>query len=641
MCGICGLATPEFAAIEPLVRGMMRSMVHRGPDDEGFQSVPLAAGDARLHLGLGFRRLSVLDLSYAGHQPMQHPNTGDIVVFNGEIYNFAALRSELQRLGDTFRSGTDTEVLLHALVHWGEGALERLDGMFAFAWYQASSRRLLLARDPAGIKPLYWTSTGGRFAFASELKSLTVLPWLDRTIDYRSLMSHISMLFAPSDATMFRAVRKLEPGFLLVLDHDGVPRVRRYAAIPFRGKPDIHERGPAASECLHLLRNAVHRQMVADVSVGGFLSGGIDSSAISFFAQEALTRATNYPVFTMRLGDLSQRTDGFAEDLPYASQFAGALGLQLHVVTASLNLAAQTDRMIWQLDEPISDPAAMNVWYLCEAARAAGVTVLLSGAGADDIFTGYRRHAAIKFAAYFDQLPTSLRKTVEYCSTRLTSGTAIGRRLSRLWRDADKLADDRLIGYFMWLNGESARDLLNEDAAAKVGNWSPADALKRTLTDLPPETHPLNRMLYLEQKHFLADHNLIYTDKMSMAHGVEVRVPFLSFDMVRFAERLSPRLKHRGIAGKSILRDALRGIIPQSILRRPKTGFGINLRRVVVPIVRDRLLSKKQSGLMQFLRRDTVANLLDAHESGRLDAAYSLYALVCLDSWIDQFKGHA
>jgi asparagine synthase (glutamine-hydrolysing) len=210
-----------------------------------------------------------------------------------------------------------------------------------------------------------------------------------------------------------------------------------------------------------------------------------------------------------------------------------------------------------------------------------------------------------------------------------------------LWRDADKLADDRLIGYFMWLNGESARDLLNEDAAAKVGNWSPADALKRTLTDLPPETHPLNRMLYLEQKHFLADHNLIYTDKMSMAHGVEVRVPFLSFDMVRFAERLSPRLKHRGIAGKSILRDALRGIIPQSILRRPKTGFGINLRRVVVPIVRDRLLSKKQSGLMQFLRRDTVANLLDAHESGRLDAAYSLYALVCLDSWIDQFKGHA
>lgn len=641
MCGICGLVSTEEETIEPFVRGMMRSMVHRGPDDEGFHVVPLGMADSRERLGLGFRRLSILDLSYAGHQPMRHPVTGDIIVFNGEIYNFQAIRGELQRLGDTFRSGSDTEVLLHALARWGEEAIHRLDGMFAFAWYQASSGRLLLARDPAGIKPLYWTATGGRFAFASEIKALSQLPWLDRTIDYNSLLSHITMLFAPSDATMFRAVRKLAPGFLLVLERDGMPQIRRYAATPFGSIPDIHDRARAASECRRVVRNAVRQQMVADVQVGGFLSGGIDSSAISFFAKEVSPPDASFPVFTMRLGDFSQRADGFAEDLPYASQFANSLGLPLHVVTASPNLQAQTDRMIWQLDEPIGDPAALNVWYLCEAARAAGVTVLLSGAGADDIFTGYRRHAAIKFAASFDQLPDWFRGFAEYGSKRLSHRSAIGRRFARLWRDASKRGDDRLIGYFMWLDCKKSFDLLNTGTAEKVMNWSPADALHRTLSELPATTHPINRMLYLEQRHFLADHNLTYTDKMSMAHGVEVRVPFLSPEVIRFAERVAPRLKHRGIAGKSVLRDALHGILPRSILRRPKTGFGVNLRGIVAAMVRERLLSAKHDGVMQFLKRDAVAGLVTAHESGQLDAAYPLYSLVCLDSWIRQFRATA
>jgi asparagine synthase (glutamine-hydrolysing) len=638
MCGICGLVMEDVEAIEPLVRQMMRSMLHRGPDDEGYEPIVLGQGIAEVRGGLGFRRLSILDLSTAGHQPMVHPRTGDCLVFNGEIYNFASLRRELEQHGETFRGASDTEVLLSALVRWGEGVLERLDGMFAFAWYQARWRRLILARDRSGIKPLYWVAAGRKFAFASEIKSLQLLPWLDRRIDYKALLGHISTLFAPRDATMFAAVRKLEPGQLLMIEEDCIPRVSRFTPVPYSIPPDIDDARQAANECRLVLGDAVQRQLVADVPVGGFLSGGIDSSAIAYFATNSGQRSTVYPVFTIRLGDLKQRGEGFSEDLPHASLVARTFGMPLHVVTASPDLRTQTDRMVWQLDEPIGDPAALNVWYLSEAARAAGVTVLLSGAGADDIFTGYRRHTALKFSALWRRTPAGLRSILERTSLRLSRGTSLGRRLTRLWRDTGRSANDRMLGYFLWLDSQRVRSLLAPDVLMSIGDWSPEAALARTLAELPPTTDPLNRMLYLEQRHFLADHNLTYTDKMSMAHGIEVRVPFLSPAVLRFTERLTPRVKHRGIAGKSVLRDAMQGLLPKAILTRSKTGFGIGLRGIVATLAKERLLAEHKSGVMQFMRREAVAELIAAHESRRLDAAYPLYAMICTDSWIRQFR---
>jgi asparagine synthase (glutamine-hydrolysing) len=636
MCGIGGIISPDPAEIRADVAAMMRAMVHRGPDDEGYEQIEIGARGPPW-LGLGFRRLSIQDLSTAGHQPMTHPRSGDWIVFNGEVYNFHELRRELEGEGDHFRGGSDTEVLLAALVRWGEGALARLDGMFAFAWFRADTRRLLLARDPSGIKPLYWVACGQRFGFASEIKALSELPWLDRRLDLRSLLAHVSLLYAPGDATMFAAVRKLPAGRVLLVDERCQPEIRRYAPLPYRSPPDITDPYQAASQCRAVLEKAVTRQLVADVRVGGFLSGGIDSSAIACFAAKHVGQG-GYPAFTMRLGDLSQKADGFVDDLPHASLVARQFGLPLHVVTASPDLRSQTDRMVWQLDEPIGDPAALNVWYLCEAARDAGVTVLLSGAGADDIFTGYRRHTAWKYGAAWGRLPASLRGPIERVTAGLTKGLPVGRRLERLWRDIGKPPADRLLGMFTWLDGERARELLSAPALEAVGAWRPEDALRATVAEVPPTTDPLNKMLHVEQAHFLADHNLVYTDKMSMAHGVEVRVPFLAPEVVGFAERCAPHIMHRGLAGKNVLRDAMRGLLPRRILTRPKTGFGVNLRAMVMPLVRERLLSEPSSGIMSVLDRNAVEALATAHEHKVIDAAYPLYALVCVDSWIRQFR---
>lgn len=636
MCGICGVISHNPEELRDHVAAMMRAMVHRGPDDEGY--VELAVGrSAPAWVGLGFRRLSIQDLTTAGHQPMVHPETGDWLVFNGEIYNFRELREELDALGEHFRSGSDTEVLLAALARWGEGSLDRLDGMFAFAWFQSRSRRLLLARDPSGIKPVYWVACGRRFAFGSEIKALNVLPWLDRRLDVRSVVSHMSLLYAPRDATMFSAVKKLPPGHVLAIDDQCEPHVRRYSRLPYQAVPDITDRRHAAHECRDVLDRAVRRQLVADVAVGGFLSGGIDSSAIAFFAAKHLPRR-GYPTFTMRLGDLSQKSEGFVDDLPHASLVARRFSLPLHVVTASPDLHVQTDRMVWQLDEPIGDPAALNVWYLCEAARDAGITVLLSGTGADDIFTGYRRHAALKIGAAWNRLPAWLRGTVERSSSRLAKGIPLGRRLAKLWRDSGKPPDERLAGMFMWLDWGWVRGLLSPDIAVGLGSWRPEHALQATVAELPPGVDPLRKMLHIEQSHFLADHNLIYTDKMSMAHGVEVRVPFLSPEVTRFAERCAPSILHRGLAGKSVLRDALRDVLPGRILHRPKTGFGVNLRAMVMPLVHERLLDRGRGGVMELLNKTAVEALAAAHESQAVDAAYPLYALVCIDSWIRQFR---
>jgi asparagine synthase (glutamine-hydrolysing) len=636
MCGICGIISPDQHEVREQVSAMMRGMVHRGPDDEGYEEMQVG-WHGPPWLGLGFRRLSIQDLSLAGHQPMNHPETGDWIVFNGEIYNFAELRRELVAEGCRFRGGSDTEVLLAALTRRGEAVLGKLDGMFAFAWFQARTRRLLLARDPSGIKPLYWTTDGTRFGFASEIKALNVLPWIDRRIDLRALLSHISLLYAPRDATMFAAVRKLPAGHVMTIDEGGKPEVHRYATSPYTSPPDIKDRRLAARMCKHVVEQAVVRQLVADVPVGGFLSGGLDSSAIAYFAAKH-AGAANYPTFTMRLGDLSQKSEGFVEDLPHASLVARHLDVPLNVVTASPDLQSQTDRIVWQLDEPIGDPAALNVWYLCEAARDAGVTVLLSGAGADDIFTGYRRHTALKYGAMWGGLPAWIRGSIQRSSAKLTNGLPLGRRLGRLWRDIGKPPDDRLIGMFMWLDGNHARDLLAPSAARMLGTWFPEDALRATMAEVPLSTDPLNKMLHVEQAHFLADHNLVYTDKMSMAHGVEVRVPFLAPDVIHFAARCAPAIKHRGLAGKSVLRDAVRGTLPNRILTRPKTGFGVNLRSAVMPMVRDRLLGEASGGIMQVLDMKAVEQLATAHESKAMDAAYPLYSLVCIDSWMRQFR---
>jgi asparagine synthase (glutamine-hydrolysing) len=568
-------------------------------------------------------------------------DTGDCLVFNGEIYNFRALKVQLQLEGRRFQGHSDSEVLLKALSTWGIDAIQRIEGMFAFAWYDARRGRITLARDPMGIKPLYWTTHGGTLAFASEIKSLHTLPWLDRTIDVRAAISHISNLCALNDRTMFAAVRRLQPGHLLTWDEANGASLRRYAAPPYANPPTIHDRPEAARRCLEVLTASVERQCVADVTVGGFLSGGMDSSIIAAIASRAAPAERGYPAFTIALdGQLSQRSDGFAEDLPYAELMAKKLGLPLTVVRVDTQSLLQIDQMVWQLDEPIGDPAALNVSAICAAARSQGVKVLLSGTGADDVFSGYRRHSALMYQGVWAWLPYVARRVIAASISRLPHTRPFARRLSRVLRDFHLSENERIVAAFLWIAGEHSVSLLSEEALTSMGDWSPEREFLTTLASLPEKTHRLNRMLALEQSHFLADHNLIYTDKMSMAHGVEVRVPFLDDAVVRLAHDLSPQLNHRTWRGKSVLRDAARGVVPAAIMNRPKTGFGSNLRQIMAGEMLRRIWDMANGtnpicgGLFSPL---ALRRLATAHAQGDIDASYPLYTVLCIESWVRQF----
>ena len=645
MCGICGFIGSDRSAIGPNVRAMMQAITHRGPDAAGFVERDLGGASGEpVTAGFGFRRLAILDLSPAGNQPMVNPNTGDCLVFNGEIYNFRDLRRELESLGHGFLGGSDSEVLLHALTAWGESAVTKLRGMFAFAFLDARTGRIILVRDPYGIKPLYWTvDDGGNFAFASEVKAFTHLPALNRSVDVRTVVSHLTVLSEPGDGTMFQRVKKLPPGHILFVDAGRRPVVRRYSQSQFAAATDVTDAEVAALECRALLEESVSCHMVADVTVGGFLSGGIDSSAIAYFATRHIRGGDRYPVFTSGLPkELKQKGEGFVEDEPFARLVAEMLGIPLTPVPLDPAQVSDVDRMVWQLDEPIADPAAMIVFQICRAARASGVKVLLSGVGADDIFTGYRRHTALRWEPWWSWAPMPARRLLAAVGAGLPADWPFARRLSRLWRDAAASDVDRLLGYFFWLPMERVRSLLTPMAREQLGDWSPALELRRTLDELRPGTHRLNQMLTLDTRHFLADHNLLYTDKMSMAHGVEVRVPFVDRDVIGFAERLAPAIKHRGGKGKSVLRSAVAGLIPDAVLKRSKTGFGINLRSLLHVHFRDedavrRLL--EGSAMAALFRTEAVAQLAADYRSSRVDAAYTLYAIMAIESWIRQFQG--
>lgn len=631
MCGIAGF----LGTFEPSLLDRMGELIaHRGPDSSGTWYDPAN------QVGLAHRRLAIIDLSPTGHQPMWDLQKRACIVFNGEIYNYRELREELEKDGVRFAGHSDTEVLLELYLRDGEAALERLNGIFAFAIWDTRSRTLVCARDPMGVKPFYWTRTPTGFAFASELKALLPVPDLDRTIDPRAVACHLTLLWAPGELTMFRSVRKLLPGRILRIRLDEVPEVRRYSTESFARTVSAISYEEAVEETRRLLRQAVKRQLVSDVPVGGFLSGGVDSSAIASFAVEELGSPSRYPAFSIGFTSKDGITrEGFADDLPYAELMAKHLSIPLRAVWVGDELADQIDWMVWHLDEPTPDPAALNAFHICRLARDSGIKVLLSGTGGDDIFSGYRRHRAIVAERYWSWLPRSARRAIASISAQVPQRSATGRRIARAFRNSGSNADSRLAGYFEWLDEPIARSLLAPDVQTALGSWTPGQALEESLHDLPDGISPLNQMLSLEQRHFLADHNLNYNDKMGMACGLEVRVPFLDLDLVRFANSLPANFKQRGARGKAVLGDALRGVLPDATLNRSKTGFAVPLRSWIRGALRPRLEelsagTRADTGLFSL---KSVRALLDADAAGSVDAAYPLLGALCVESWVRQF----
>lgn len=632
MCGIAGYV----GRFEPALLGQMnRAQGHRGPNGSGEWH--------DVQAGLAHVRLAILDLSPTGAQPMADAYGRVVLSFNGEIYNYRELRVRLERRGIVFRGDSDTEVLANLLACYGTDCLPWLNGIFAFAAWYPAEQKLLLARDAAGVKPLYWATAGTGKVFASELKSLKGIPGIDWSLDSEAISAYLTLLYAPGELTPAKGVRKLRPGTFAEWSADGSTRSGSFVPPHYSQEVQPFKERDAIEACRYYLNQAVRRQLVSDVPLGGFLSGGLDSSTIAHYAVKSLGNPDRYPCYSIGAAELSGLSaEGFAEDFPFAQRMSAQLGTSLRVAEFDARAVEDIDALVWTLDEPTPDIAAFAAQAICRQASRHGVKVLLSGAGADDLFTGYRRHLALRSERYWGWAPASARVLLRRGFAFSATSAPLSRRLAKLFRYADAAPVERLASYFLWIGQEALAPSLSPQMRESLGTHRPVDLLLSSLDGLPAGVSRLNQMLHLERSHFLADHNLNYTDKMAMACGVEVRVPFLDPDFVAFSERLPDGLKIRGSKTKFVLRQAMLGLLPDEIITRPKSGFGLPLRQLIHGAYGARLRELAHSGRLDatglFSGTGAIA-LLEADKRGEIDAAYPLLGILCLESWVRQFAG--
>lgn len=631
MCGIAGYS----GDFEPsLLTRMNAVQSHRGPDGLG----TWCSEDRRL--GLAHTRLSIIDLSPRGHQPMWDTLSKAVIVYNGELYNYRELRTELGSKGVQFQSDSDTEVILNLYLQEGPAFIHRLNGIFAFALWDTTKQELLLARDPLGVKPLYYAHTARGLVFASELKAVLQSESVPRNIDPNAILSYLSYLYSPGERTPLKSVKKLLPGHFLRIRCGQLVGVERYYELPLlQFEPEPLKVETAIGELRKYLARAVERQMVADVPVGAFLSGGLDSSAIVAYAKDH-ARDGKLDCFTMQYDDDISKAEGAVPDFPYAQRVAEHLGVNLHTLRAGPESAFNLERMIKHLDEPQADLAALNVCYISELARDQGIKVLLSGAGGDDIFSGYRRHYALMMECYWSWMPRCVRKSLRLLGRGVHSYGHLGRRIEKSFHYADADEQSRLASYFLWVNPCNLAKLWGPLLHEELCSVDPREPLLQFLEETHEGQSPLNKMLFLEQKGFMVDHNLNYTDKMSMAASVETRVPLLDTDLVEFAAKLPVEYKQRGREGKWIFKKAMEGILPKDVIYRPKSGFLSPLRRglhrELKPLVNDMLSPEvlRRRGLFD---PQGVQQLLEQDSAGKLDASYTILGLICVEVWCRQF----
>jgi asparagine synthase (glutamine-hydrolysing) len=624
MCGILGIYggdTNQIIKATPFLQ-------HRGPDDFGVFL------DAPSKIGLGHTRLSILDTSSYGHQPMISKDGKVVLVFNGEIYNFRELRDNLEKKNHfKFDGESDSEVLLNLYLQDGKDFLSQLNGIFAFAIWDSRSDFLFIARDGLGVKPLYYSTSNNFFSFASEIKALLQLSNIEKKLDETSINHYLSFLWCPGEGTPIKSVRKLLPGEAMIIKDGLVKDKWIWYQLPiFKGVSANLNKAESISGTAEYLRKAVHSQMISDVPLGAFLSGGLDSSSIVAFAREI---NPNIKCFTIQTE--GKQDKGFVDDLPYAQKVAKHLNVSLDVITVnSRKMAEDLEYMVTQLDEPLADPASLNVLYISQLAKKQGIKVLLSGAGGDDLFTGYRRHFALQLERYWSWLPYQVRIALEDMSSKLNTEQPFQRRIKKMFNGAGLDNEERLINYFRWTSDSLMQSLYSREFNDLLCNIDSSNPMKDFIAPLSKTTSQLDLMLSLEQRFFLADHNLNYTDKMSMAAGVEVRVPFLDLDLVDFVSRIPNRYKQSGREGKWVLKKAMQPYLPKSIIYRPKSGFGAPIRRWIKEDLRELLgdfLSVDSLNKRGIFSPKAVQRLISDNDNAKIDASYTLLSILCIEIW--------
>lgn len=618
MCGICGQY--NFGSQAPVLRQqietMTKTLVHRGPDDEGYY----VAGP----LGLGFRRLSIIDLA-GGHQPMSDQEESVWVVFNGEIYNFLELRRELEGYGHTFRTRSDTEVIVHGYKQWGDEVLNRLNGMFGLAIWDARRRRLVLARDPFGIKLVYYRIDGDRLYFGSEIRAIRAAMPGRVEIDPTSLNLFLRYRYTPSPYTLFKGVRKLAPGTKLTVENGSshVSRWYRSKPVPFAPVKSV---GEATEELLALYKQAVRRQLISDVPVGLLLSGGTDSGLLLALMNLS---GSSWPTYTVGYGS------SFADDeLADAAETAHRLSSRHTAVTITRSTFEETlSKIVACLEEPIASSSIVPMYFVCERARQ-DVKVALIGQGPDELFGGYRRHLGIRYSPLWARLPSWVR-------TPISSTIAALPRNETLKRGVYSLAiPDRMRRYqhvLSILPGSQIDDLFQDGLVGPNTGDRILDCWA-DLPDLMTETDELGGLQFLEVRSTLPDELLMYADKLSMAHGLELRVPYLDKDIVEYVERLPAHFKVRNGSQKWLHRQVCRPYLQDSILKKPKRGFAVNVVdkwfRGAMDTKMAEILLDRDSRIYQYLRQAAVRELFKQHSSGRNDNHKILFSLVVFEEWL-------
>ncbi len=640
MCGISGVV--NCGDRETLAR-MNHVQAHRGPDDSGLWERKFPDGS---YIGLGSRRLAILDLSPGGHMPMCNEDRTVWITYNGEIYNFAELRRELEGKGHRFASHTDTEVILHLYEQEGADCVRRLNGMFAFAICDLRSvtPTLFVARDHFGIKPFYYFHRGDQFAFASEVKALLQVPGIEAELDPESLHQYLTFLWVPDPKTMFRRISKLPAGHYATL-RNGELKLTQYWDLTFPAANHAFPRSETdlAEEVRERFRRSVEAQMVSDVPIGAFLSAGLDSSSIVAM----MTRAKNQPVHTYTITFPRKYRVGETtlDDPEVASRLARQLGCENQRIVVEPEVAELLPRLVWNMDEPTADPAIITAYLVCREARKQA-TVLLSGVGGDELFAGYRKHVAHYWAQAYGRIPSVVRDMAEAGLALLPSlrGTPLKGRLRlarKMARSASLNPVERFIMNCTYLDEGQKSGIYSSEFAAAVSD--PAYQ-HRAAFEHVRDADFLNQMLYLDTKIFMASLNLTYNDKMSMASSVEVRVPFLDRELAEFvAWNVPPELKLKGRlrpTTKHIFRQAMRDILPREVLHQPKAGFAAPVDYWLAHELKemiDDLLSAAHLRKRGLFRPEAVQRFVDEHRSGRQDWSMQLWQFLTLELWMQTF----
>lgn len=630
MCGIAGILRRDGQPVnERLVAQMTAALHHRGPDDSGyFLDGPV---------GLGNCRLSIIDLA-GGHQPMAN-ETGTVwVVYNGEIYNFGELRHFLEARGRRFRTSSDTEVIIRAYEEFGPAGVERLRGMFAFALWDVSRKRLLLARDQIGIKPLYYVLGSQRLVFASEIRALLLDPRVPRGLSLRALDRFLSFSYVPGEETIFEGIRRLPPGHLLLYE-EGKVEIRPYWHLAV--SPDGHETEDRyTAELQDLLEQAVKRHLVADVPVGVFLSGGLDSS--SLVALLAKMGRQDTPTFSVGFADGS-----YFNEIEDARQVARHFGMNHIPLVVRPDVADLLPRVVRSLEEPIGDPSTFLTYLISRAARE-HVKVVLTGIGGDELFAGYRRYLGARQVTRLRRLPGAVRNFLRWGVNHVpaTEESRLGYHLTllrRLLDAAEAPHPDAYIRMLSYFTPAMKAQLYSPAVRAALADHDPTARFRARFAE-PADADLLARIFYLDLLTFLPDNLLLFSDKMSMAVSLELRVPLLDLDLVTFAARLPASLRLRGVRMKYLLRKAMAPLLPPVVLAKSKQGFsapvGQWIRRDLKDYADD-LLSAETIARRGLWEPAYVARLLAEHRSGRREWGHHLFSLMVFELWHRAFMDRA